>query len=205
MEKNYFLSMLPLVGGSPYSRGLLLLVGSRGYLRENRAVCIGERRGFLICKTSPICRCLPSLSLYFNIYFAPTAATMFQKIQQFHSGGSNTNSFRLLATLFITKNSIDMRILSTELSQLKRIAIINSISNCVCKGCPYRCYILMNLTPLPIVLSDRKIDKKTLPFSVLSPQGPINKKGYPFSSFENKCSRSLSLIAEEFSFTEKLS
>ena len=43
-----------------------------------------------------------------------------------------------LATLFITKNSIDMR----ELSQLKRIAIINAISNCVCKGCPYRCYIL---------------------------------------------------------------
>ena len=34
-----------------------------------------------------------------------------------------------------------MRILSTELSQLKRIAIINAISNCVCKGCPYR-YIL---------------------------------------------------------------
>ena len=48
---------------------------------------------------------------------------MFQNILQFHSGGSNTNSFRLLATLFITKNSIDMRILSTELSQLKRIAI----------------------------------------------------------------------------------
>ena len=35
-----------------------------------------------------------------------------------------------------------MRILSTELSQLKRIAIINAISNCVCKGCPYRRYIL---------------------------------------------------------------
>ena len=33
-----------------------------------------------------------------------------------------------------------MRILSTEFSQLKRIAI-NAISNCVCKGCPYRCYI----------------------------------------------------------------
>ena len=78
--------------------------------------------------------CLPSLSLYFNTYFAPTDASMFQNIQQFHSGGSNTNSFRLLATLFITKNSIDMRILSTELSQLKRIAIINAISNCVCKG-----------------------------------------------------------------------
>ena len=62
--------------------------------------------------------CLPSLLLYFKIYFVPTDATMFQNIQQFHSGGSNTNSFRLLATLFITKNSIDMRILSTELSQL---------------------------------------------------------------------------------------
>ena len=53
---------------------------------------------------------------------------MFQNIQQFHSGGSNTNSFRLLATLLIAKNSIDMRILSTGLSQLKRIAIINAIS-----------------------------------------------------------------------------
>ena len=41
MEKNYFLSMLPLVGGSSYSRGLLLLVGSRGYLRGNRAICRG--------------------------------------------------------------------------------------------------------------------------------------------------------------------
>ena len=68
---------------------------------------------------------------------------MFQNIQQFYSGGSNTNSFRSLATLFITKNSIDMRILSTELSQLKRIAIINAISNCVCKGCPYRCYVFV--------------------------------------------------------------
>ena len=55
---------------------------------------------------------------------------------------------------------MDMRILSTELSQLKRIAIINSISNCVCKGCPYRGVISCNLTPLPIVLSDSKIDKK---------------------------------------------
>ena len=63
-----------------------------------------------------------------------------QNIQQFHSGGSN--SFRVLATLFITRNSIDMCILSTELSQLKRIAIINAISNCVCKGCPFRFYIL---------------------------------------------------------------
>ena len=53
---------------------------------------------------------------------------MFQNIQQFHSGGSNTNSFKLLATLFKTKDSIDMRNLSTELSQLKRVAIINAIT-----------------------------------------------------------------------------
>ena len=53
-EKNYFLSMLPLVGGSPYSRGLLLLAGSRGYGETEQS--IGERRGFPICKTSPICR-----------------------------------------------------------------------------------------------------------------------------------------------------
>ena len=59
---------------------------------------------------------------------------MFQNIQQIHSGGSNTNPFRLSATLFITKNSIDIRILSTELSQLKRVAIINVISNCVCNS-----------------------------------------------------------------------
>ena len=118
--------MLPLVGGSPYSRGLLLLVGSIGDTYGETEQSVGERRGFLICKTSTIYAdmcdsCLPSLSLYFNIYFAPADATMFQNIQQFHSGGSNTNPFRLLATLFITKNSIDMRILSTELSQLKRI------------------------------------------------------------------------------------
>ena len=61
---------------------------------------------------------------------------MFQNIQQSHSGGSNTNSFRLLATLLKPKNGIDMRILCSELSQLKRMAIINAISNCVCKGCP---------------------------------------------------------------------
>ena len=43
MEKNYFLSMLPLVEGSPYSSGLLLLEGSRGtgYLSGNRAICRG--------------------------------------------------------------------------------------------------------------------------------------------------------------------
>ena len=104
-----------------------------------RKQSVRERRGgggFLFVRlhlSAEMCdSCLPSLSLYFNIYFAPTDATMFQSIQQFHSGGWNTISFRLLATLFITKNSIDMRILSTELSQLKRIAIINAISNCVC-------------------------------------------------------------------------
>ena len=50
-----------------------------------------------------------------------------------------------------------MRILSTELSQLKRIAI-NAISNCVCKGCPYRCYIL-KFNTLANRFSDSKIDK----------------------------------------------
>ena len=72
-----------------------------------------------------------------------------------------------------------MRILSTELSQLKSIAIINAISNCVCKGCPYRCYIL-KFNSLPIVLSDSKIDKKRVLFSVLSLQEPIDKKGTLF-------------------------
>ena len=52
--------------------------------------------------------------------------------------------------------------------------------------------ISWNLTPLPIVLSDSKIDK--IPFSILSLQKPIDKKGtYPFSSFANKCNRSLML------------
>ena len=37
--------------------------------------------------------------------------------------------------------------------------------------------ISSNLTPLPIVLSDSKIDKKRVPFSVLSLQEPIDKKG----------------------------
>ena len=139
--------MLPLVGRSRFSRGLLLLVGSRGRIPTGKQSNLyGNVRGFLFVRFHPSAykcdSCLPSLSLYFNIYFAPTDATMFQNIQQFHSEGSNTNSFRLLATLFITKNSMDMRILSTELSQLKRIAIINAISNCVCKGCPCRCYIL---------------------------------------------------------------
>ena len=62
-------------------------------------------------------------------------ATMFQNIQQFHSGGSNT-------PVTYPYHRIDMRILCIELSQLKRIAISNASSNCVCKGCPYQCYIL---------------------------------------------------------------
>ena len=156
--------MLPVVGRSPYSRGLLERGGGVIRLHLSAHKCDS---------------CLPSLSLYFNIYFAPTDATMFQNIQQFHSGGSNTNSFRLLATLFVTKNSMDMRILSTELSQLKRMAIINAISICVYKSCPYRCYIL-KLPSLPIVLSDSKIDKRRVPFSVLSLQEPIDKKGTLF-------------------------
>ena len=137
--------MLALVGGSPYSRELLLPVGSWGYLATGKQSNLyGNVGGFLFVRlhlSADKCdSCLPNLSLYFNIYFAPTDATMFQNIQQFHSAGSNTNSFWLLATLFMTKNCIDMRILSTVLSQLKRIAIINAISNC--KGWPYRCYIL---------------------------------------------------------------
>ena len=43
------------------------------------------------CKTWPICSCLPSLSLHFNIYLSPADATMFQNIQQSNSRGSNTN------------------------------------------------------------------------------------------------------------------
>ena len=48
-----------------------------------------EKRSAL--KIWPICSCLPSLSLYFNICFGPADATMFQNIQQSHSGESNTN------------------------------------------------------------------------------------------------------------------
>ena len=40
--------------------------------------------------------------------------------------------------------------------------------------------ISWNLTPLPIVLSDSKIDKKRVLFSVLSLQEPIDKKGTLF-------------------------
>ena len=53
--------------------------------------------------------------------------------------------------------------------------------------------ISWNLTPLPIFLSDSNIDKRRVPFSVLSAQEPVDKKGYPFSSFANKCNRSLML------------
>ena len=133
MEKNYFLSMLPLVGGSFYSRGLLPLVGSRGCLQGNRAICRGtwgvsylQDFTYLPISVTPVYQVFHYTSIYILRQLT---------LPYFHSGRSNTNSFRLLATLFITKNSIDMRILSTELSQLKRIAIINAISNCVCKGC----------------------------------------------------------------------
>ena len=120
------------VGKSTYSRGLLLLVETEGIPTGKQSNLWGNVGGFLFVRlhlSAHKCdSCLPSLSLYFNIYFASTDATMFQNIEQFHSGGSNTNSFRLLVTLFRTKNSIDMRILSTELSQLKRIAIINPLA-----------------------------------------------------------------------------
>ena len=39
---------------------------------------------------------------------------------------------------------------------------------------------VISLTPLPMVLSDSKIDKKRVPFSVLSLQEPIDKKGTLF-------------------------
>ena len=88
-----------------------------------------------------------------------------------------------------------MGILTTELSQLKRIAIINAISNCVCKGCFYRCYILKFNTlanRFEQVLSDSKIDKKRYPFPSCRHKSQW-KKGYPFPSFANKCNRSLML------------
>ena len=65
--------------------------------------------------------------------------------------------------------------------------------------------ISWNLTPLPIFLSDSKIDKKRVPFSVLSAQEPIDKKGYPFSSFANKCNSSLMLHGPFFDFAEEVS
>ena len=55
------------------------------------------------------------------------------------------------------------------------------------------CVISWNLTPLPIFLSDSNIDKKRVLFSILSAQEPIDKKGYPFSSFANQCNSSLML------------
>ena len=51
--------------------------------------------------------------------------------------------------------------------------------------------ICWKLTPLPIVLSDSKIDKKRVPFSVWLLQEPIDKKEYRFSCIANKCNRSL--------------
>ena len=62
MEKNYFLSMLPFVGRSPYSRGLLLLIG------EETEQSVGERRGFLICKTvcADKCDCVTSFYQVFH-------------------------------------------------------------------------------------------------------------------------------------------
>ena len=54
-----------------------------------------------------------------------------------------------------------MRILSTELSQLKRIAIINLMPLAIVfVKVALIGAISWNLTPLPIVLSDSKIDKK---------------------------------------------
>ena len=58
-----------------------------------------------------------------------------------------------------------MRILSTELSQLKRIAIINAI---VFVKVALIGVISWNLTPLPIVLNDSKIDKKGTLFRLVA-------------------------------------
>ena len=65
--------------------------------------------------------CLPSVSLYFNIYFAPTDAAMFQNIQQFHSY-QFLQAFSYI--IYNEKQHRYMRILFSELSQLKRIVII---------------------------------------------------------------------------------
>ena len=62
--------------------------------------------------------------------------------------------------------------------------------------------ISWNLTPLPIFLSDSKFDKKRVPFSVLSAQGPIDQKEYPFSSFANQCNSSLMLHDPFFDFLQ---
>ena len=69
--------------------------------------------------------------------------------------------------------------------------------------------ISWNLTPLPIVLSDSKIDKKRRPFPSCRYKSQFIKKGTLFNFLQKK----LSLVnatpffdfAEEFSFTEKLS
>ena len=67
----------------------------------------------------------------------------------------------------------------SELNQLKKepfVCLIIVISNYVCKGLPYRCYILkFIITALPIFSSGSKIDKKGTFFS-LAPQEPIEKK-----------------------------
>ena len=63
-----------------------------------------------------------------------------------------------------------MRILSTELSQLKRIAIINAIIAIVFVKVALIGVISRNLTPLPIVLIDCKIDKKMVPFFIFCKQ-----------------------------------
>ena len=85
--------------------------------------------------TFHVCLCLLALTFVCNsTYLLKCSFQIYQ----------NTNYQFLQAFSYIiyNKNSIDMRILSTELSQLKRIAIINAISNCVCKGFPYQCSIL---------------------------------------------------------------
>ena len=81
-----------------------------------------------------------------SIYFASTDATMFQNIHQFQSDRRPI----LLALSYIisyisyikTKKQYRYAHFIQLTQSTKRIAIINVIGNCVCKGCPYRCYIL---------------------------------------------------------------
>ena len=47
--------------------------------------------------------------------------------------------------------------------------------------------------------------KKRVPFSVLSAQEPIDKKGLPFSFFANQCNSSLMLHGPFFDFAEEVS
>ena len=74
------------------------------------------------------------------IYFAPTDATMFQSIHQFQGERMPI----LLALSYIIWNKKKCRYAHfIQLTQsTKRIAIINVVGKCVCKGCPYRCYTL---------------------------------------------------------------